>query len=679
MIVDTENFGDASARNGLRAVPPNDRRTTTRRTEDYHWIDRISALTGDGCFVVASTMQVLFANEQAVSLLELEDGVAPADFTVLINELARAGYFGPGDPDIFVALFTDMLTNQRLRQNGDTQVVRVITPAGRHIELHMTHGRDDSYLLFVRDRTQVFLERQALNTALELGDSGYWYFNLETREFLLRADALKARFTPNGRNMESITSLKERIHSEDRLRVEDKIKECIAKKASVSIVARLIDDNQDIHWLRSHIKPELDETSRVRSLICYFTDITSQLRVQDELRSAQERAERALKAKNTFLGRLSHEVRTPMNAVIGMADALLHHHNDPAINPKLTLIQDSAEKIVRLVDETLQHSKLEEEEIELNPREASPAEVVTQACAMWTEQAARTGTELSCTVKDDVPDAMLFDDFRFEQCINNLLSNAVKFTESGRVDVVLATSGGPQSRQLVLAVRDTGIGMDPEQLKHVFVPYKQGDKSISSRFGGTGLGMAITKDLVELMGGRITVRSEPGQGTIFVVTLPMTTPQDTKTLANALVGDILQTSQPAEPSDYSAMRVLLVDDNKTNHTVVTSLLGSLVGHIETAMNGEEAIDWLERDTFDIVLMDIHMPVMDGIEATLAIRSSRAPYADVPIVALTADPQYQQARLCKNIGMDDALAKPIRLTNLLQSFDRVQSAEMQHAA
>ncbi len=679
MVLETDFAEKAPAEAHVGRVPTNDRRILTRRTEDFHWIERISDLTGDGCFVVASTMQIEYANANAVHLLDLEDGAPPADFALLVKELARAGYFGPGDPDVFVALFTDMLTNQRLRQSGETQLIKAITPTGRHIEMHMTHGRDDRYLLFVRDRTQIFLERQALATALELGDSGYWYLNLETQEFLIRAEALQAHFAPNTFAGNDMDSLRKRLHPDDRARADAAITDSIRTKSPTTIVARLIDDNKEAHWLRSHIKPELDETNRVRSLICYFTDITTQLRVQDELRAAQERAERALKGKNAFLSRLSHEVRTPMNAVIGMADALLHHHNDPTINPKLTLIQDSAEKIVRLVDETLQHSKLEEEEIELNPREASPAEVVSQACAMWNEQATRAGTTLTCTIKEGVPEHILFDDFRFEQCLNNLLSNAVKFTEGGRVDVVLAASGGVNSRQLVLAVRDTGIGMDSEQLKQVFVPYKQADKSISSRYGGTGLGMAITKDLVELMEGRITVRSKPGEGTIFVLTLPIATAQDTKTMSNALVGDILQTSQTAEPSDYSDMRILLVDDNKTNHTVVTSLLGTLVGHIDTALNGEEAIERLKQETFDVVLMDIHMPVMDGIEATLAIRSSHASYADVPIVALTADPQYQQARLCKNIGMDDALAKPIRLSNLLQSFDRVRHVEMQHAA
>ena len=661
------------------APPPNDRRLKTRRAEDYHWIERISELTGDGCFVIASTMQIEYADNNAARLLDLEDERPPADFSALVRQLAAEGYFGPGEPEVFVGLFTDMLTNQRLRQSGDTQVIKAITPTGRHIEMHMAHGRDDRHLLFVRDRTDSFLEQQALATALQLGDSGYWYLNLETREFRIRGEALRKTFHRIAQNETDVDHIREHLHPEDKTVADDTIRQCLRRRAPVTAVLRMIDDNGDTHWWRSHVKPEIDETSRVRSLICYFTDITKQLRVQDELRAAQEAAERALKGKNTFLSRLSHEVRTPMNAVIGMADALIHHHSDPELNPKLTLIQDSAEKIVRLVDETLQHSKLEENELELNPREASPAALVRKTCVMWTEQAGRTETELTCTVKEDVPAEMLFDDFRFEQCLNNLLSNAVKFTEGGRIDVVLATSGTVPSRQLVLAVRDTGIGMTDDQLKHVFTPYKQADRTISNRFGGTGLGMAITKDLVELMDGRITVRSEPGQGTIFVITLPITASEDTKVLSDNLVGDLLQGDETAAPSDYSDLRVLLVDDNRTNHTVVCSLLGSLVGSIQTAMNGEEAIECLESEVYDVVLMDIHMPVMDGIEATLAIRSSHTDYSDVPIVALTADPQYQQARLCKNIGMDDALAKPIRLTNLLQSFDRVLGAGVALAA
>jgi CheY-like chemotaxis protein len=222
-----------------------------------------------------------------------------------------------------------------------------------------------------------------------------------------------------------------------------------------------------------------------------------------------------------------------------------------------------------------------------------------------------------------------------------------------------------------LAVKDNGIGMTLEQQKQIFEAYTQADKSIARRFGGTGLGMTITKEIIELMGGTITLRSESGKGTVFALTLPLESmkAKSPKQGSVDLVDKILEDSKP-EPTNYSGLRILVADDNTTNHMVITSLLESLVGEIHLVSDGQQAIDVLKTTPIDIVLMDIHMPVMDGIEATLAIRGSSESWSDVLIIALTADPQYQQKRLCKNIGMDDALAKPVKLIELLGAIDNV---------
>ena len=656
-----------------------DRRIMVRRTDDYFWLERLGAVTGDGCLVVNNSMRIDYCDSRIANLLEIpESTVEPGEnFSHVALHLSELGYFGPGDPRAFQALIVDLLTNQRKKQDTKPHVIRMTTPQGRQIVMTITYGRDDRFIIVIQDRTEAFFEEQALATALKIGESGYWFYNVQTKEFRMHGGQLLHSGLFDLESSSDPKVLHAIIHKDDRRKVYSTLDECLATRKPQHVVCRVVDRNGDTHWLKNHLMPNVDETNTVRSVICFFNDITRQLRSQDELRSAQDRAERALKAKNAFLARLSHEVRTPMNAVIGMADALIHHHNDPAINPKLALMQDSAEKIVRLVDETLQHTKLQEDAIELDPRDVSVKELAERSIGLWTEQARKSGTELKLHVSDDVPAVMVLDDFRLEQCLNNLLSNAVKFTEGGRVDLVLGMAGGPNSRKFVIAVRDTGIGMTKAQLKQVFLPYKQADKSITGRFGGTGLGMAITKDLVELMGGDISVKSDEGQGTTFVVTLPSVLPGDNAVGSDELVGGILQMDDEA-PSDYSRLRVLIVDDNATNHTVIGSLLSGVVGYTQTAMNGEEAIECLEAEPFDLVLMDIHMPVMDGIEATLAIRSSDSTYSTTPIVALTADPQYQQSRLCKNIGMDDALSKPVRLSSMLVAFDSVLKARSQIA-
>jgi len=439
---------------------------------------------------------------------------------------------------------------------------------------------------------------------------------------------------------------------------------------------RILTGNGHSMWLRWNAKPQLSESGKVISFTSFFKDITQELETNDALRKAKEAAEKSLKIKNDFLARLSHEVRTPMNGVIGIADALIHHHADEAINPKLELIQSSAEKILRIVDETLNHTKLHAEKLTLELKPANPAKSVENVVRLWEQKALKNNISLSYSIAPTVPDTLVFDHFRYEQCLNNLLSNAIKFTPNGTINVILTTvekEGHPP--RLILAVKDNGIGMTVEQQKQIFEAYTQADKSIARRFGGTGLGMTITKEIIELMGGTINLRSESGKGTVFALSLPMVT-EETQLIkgdSGALVSQILEDAKP-EPSIYSNLRVLVVDDNSTNHMVITSLLESIVSEIHIAGNGKEALDTLETTPVDIVLMDIHMPVMDGIEATLAIRGSNESWADVLIIALTADPQYQQIRLCRNIGMDDALPKPVKLVELLRTFDNVLAIE-----
>jgi signal transduction histidine kinase/AmiR/NasT family two-component response regulator len=482
---------------------------------------------------------------------------------------------------------------------------------------------------------------------------------------------------------------------------------------------RIVTKNHGVRWLKFVLIPE-SEAPNANRIIAFFNDVTDVLRQQENLRKAKRLAEESLSSKENFLARMSHEIRTPMNAVIGMSDALIHHNPDPTVTPQLELIQKSAGNILRLLDETLTHSRLDNDGFSLDPNMSSPAEVVGDVCALWEQQALKNNSTIRCVIKETVPDEVYFDKFRYEQCANNLLSNAVKFTHGGMIDVMLTCvekdGGGPH---LVLAVKDTGIGMTKEQQSRIFDAYKQADETISSRFGGTGLGMNITKQIIERMGGTISVRSQIGSGSMFAMSVPITSESleseeafqdaviqsqgqvdDKQTVQIAteieqppidiieskqeksiepegitsstnLIDHMLTDAKP-EVTAYSELRILVVDDNPTNHLVLKSLLGSIVSEIMIANNGTEALDILDTIPVDIVLMDIHMPIMDGIECTLAIRGSDKPWRDVTIIALTADPQYQQKKLCKNIGMDEALGKPVRLTEILEAIDTVRS-------
>ncbi|MGB6228896.1 MAG: ATP-binding protein [Litorimonas sp.] len=684
-----------------------DRRVGVRRKEDYFWLKRLSDISGDACVVVSRDLELTYTDPKLAELLRIEPSVFARleTFSDLSRMMAEKGYFGPGEPRMFEALMSDLLVNQRLKQSRTTELINAFTPCGRHIDIRVSLGRDDSYIVLVRDNTGSELKKRALDTALKVGESGYWFYNLFSGEFTLRADSLRKHFKPATFDRIIKSGFLQVVHPDDREKTNTAIEQAVSTCQSTGITIRIVGDDKAVIHVSAHVMPNVDENGKVRSLACFFTNVTKEIRAKNESRALREKAEAALAIKNEFLGRLSHEVRTPMNAVVGLADAVLFQNNDPALTPNLELIQSSAEKIIRLVDETLDHSKLESKSVVLERVPTSPADLVRDACRIWNHRALTDGTKLVCKIKSDVPETLPLDAHRLEQCLNNLISNALKFSIGGTVQVVLTTNGTGAARKLVLAVRDTGIGMTEAETAQIFLPFQQADTSITRRFGGTGLGLTITKDLIELMDGKISVTSEPGEGSMFVVTLPCpetkplsesapvqrtvfaeaadtpeakTKPeidvsQDDEddgatSLVDALLGSAEQTRL-----DYSRLRVLIVDDNATNHIVVSSLLSTIVGEIGTAHNGEEAIEALKEKTYDIVLMDIHMPVMDGIEATLAIRSSDEAYAQVPIIALTADPQYQQSRLCRNIGMNESLAKPIRLTHLLQAFDDILTA------
>ena len=384
-----------------------------------------------------------------------------------------------------------------------------------------------------------------------------------------------------------------------------------------------------------------------------------------------------------------------------------------------------------MLDETLDHAKLTTDHTTLNLEYIDVRKSIDNVCKLWENQALKKGTILRFKADKNLPDKIQLDEKRIGQCLNNLLSNASKFTEYGYIDVVVKPHHVPNNPDLLaIIVRDNGIGMTDGQQAKIFDAYQQADNTISSRFGGTGLGMSITKDFIELMGGKITVKSEPGKGTIFIILLPLKSeaqktappqiltaqeqpiqspsalpiqqerpkprsqpqPQQRmvssdKVLTETKIKTVekTETKQPSErlqtvfsdsAIDSKALKklnILVVDDNETNHIVMSSILENIVGKLYSAYNGQAALDVLSVEHVDIVLMDIHMPVMDGIEATIAIRQNPDLYPDVRIIALTADPQYQQKRLCVNIGMDEAIAKPVKLVDLVETMKKTLAA------
>ncbi len=379
------------------------------------------------------------------------------------------------------------------------------------------------------------------------------------------------------------------------------------------------------------------------------------------LAEATARAEQANRAKSEFLANMSHEIRTPMNGVIGMAELLLSAPLADEQREQVETIRSSGQILVGLINNILDLSKIESGKLEISPQPHDLRGLIDVAVHCVAPTARARGLDL-CVECQALPPRVLVDGLRLGQILINLLGNAIKFTEQGSVRVIaLVRREGPDAWVRV-EVHDTGIGIDPSRMPLIFRPFEQGDSSMTRRFGGTGLGLAISHRLATLMGGRLTCESAVGRGTTFSLEVPLVLATE--------VRSALPTTTLATP-DTRALDVLLAEDNVVNQRVATTMLRRLGHRVEVAANGAEALDALARRAFDVVLMDVQMPVLDGLEATRRLRERGDPSPWV--IALTAHALDDHRQQCAAAGMNDFVSKPVQLEDLRAALARVPTA------
>ncbi|MCA9213260.1 MAG: response regulator [Planctomycetales bacterium] len=420
-------------------------------------------------------------------------------------------------------------------------------------------------------------------------------------------------------------------------------------------------------WASLSVTPAFDDEGRLHRWIGIASDATRQRREQEQLSQAKDAAENANRVKSEFLANMSHELRTPMNAIIGMADLALETDLTDEQKEYVSTILDSAENLSRLLNDILDLSKIEAQKLVIDSVTFDLHELLYDATKPFAFQANRIGIDFKLEIAENVVRYVTGDPTRIRQVIANLVGNAIKFTSEGQVTVcVKSIRKSKRTQRISISVTDSGIGISSAKLSHVFESFTQADNSISRRFGGTGLGLTISKQLVDLMGGKLKAQSAVSVGSTFTVELP---------LRIAGVTDQAAVPHTVLGSESSrSLRVLVTDDNRANRSLARRILEKAGHDVVEACDGMEAVRELQSQDFDVVLMDVQMPDLDGFETTAMIRQSKDSSPQPYIIAVTAHAMHGDRERCLAAGMDAYVTKPLRSKQLLALVHSVETID-----
>lgn len=382
-----------------------------------------------------------------------------------------------------------------------------------------------------------------------------------------------------------------------------------------------------------------------------FDDITEQKRALEAIKRSKEQAQEASQTKSRFLASISHELRTPLNGIIGLGQLALHHSTDQQQRDNLEQIVRSGQTLLQILNDLLDSAKIEAHKVDYEKIPFSLSSLLDELQPLMTQARADKQLKVHCYIDENIPSALLGDPLRIGQCLRNLLNNAIKFTQNGSITLKFNQTA---ANEVTFNISDTGIGISKDALSRIFTPFTQADNSTTRQFGGTGLGLYITRELAAGMGGELTATSTPGMGSTFSIKLPLPAAVMEKNSAPAT------TPQPDLhdiPEEFTGCFLLVAEDNPVNQSVISQLL-SLAGiTFKLAENGKQLLQLLQQyqASVDLILMDVQMPEMDGLQATQTLRNQNI---QLPVIGLSAGVSRQEQQQCLNSGMNDFLAKPV---------------------
>ena len=531
---------------------------------------------------------------------------------------------------------------------------------GQNVKMIMSDNRLKKVSVVARDITVLYSAREALRTNEQLfrtlaekAPVGIYQLKPDGKVTFMN----KRWFEITGLDPESTTREVRvaAIHSDDREWVLQTWEQALKDKTELSIEFRYHPAAKNIRWVSNHISPIYSTTGEVIGYIGTTTDITKLKEAEHDLRLAKDKAEDATRAKSQFLSMMSHEIRTPKNAIIGLTNMLIQDAPRDDQRESLKLLSFSGENLLHIINDILDFSKIEAGKLTLENEDFNLHTLMLNTRNMLEQRARDKGIELYFQYDEKLPHYVKGDSVRVGQIITNLLGNAIKFTERGYAELTLIAAGKQDNKhQITFRVKDTGIGIEKDKINLVFESFSQARSDTTRKFGGTGLGLSITKRLLELMGSTIEIESTPGYGSTFLFTLLL---QE----GEATIEDDPETQDLTEDFQKRSVKVLLVEDNRVNQIVASNFLHRWGIEVDFANHGREALEMIQSKAYQLVLMDLQMPEMDGYEASKRIRAlDHDPYfKEVPIVALTASAMIDIKAKVLETGMNDFISKPFQ--------------------
>lgn len=499
-----------------------------------------------------------------------------------------------------------------------------------------------------------------LTESQQLTHSGSWEADLITGKNYWSAEAFRIFGLEPDVNGPATDLFYKMIHPDDKELYKTRVKEAINQQTPSNFDIRIVLPNGNVKYIRAIGKPFVNAAGKVTKLYGAIQDIDSYKKAEADLIKAKELAEQAAIAKSQFLSTMSHEIRTPMNAVIGFTHLLLQHNPRPDQLEYLNILKFSSENLLVLINDILDFNKIEAGKIEFEEVDFNLARLIDNIRLAQIQRAQEKNIRLKLMMDEDIPNAVIGDPVRLGQILTNLIANAVKFTKEGKV-IISATLAEETKDHTVIdfEVEDTGIGIAPDKIDRIFESFTQASSDTTRKFGGSGLGLTISKRLLELQGSKINVKSELGKGSVF--SFSMKFKNSTKQLA-----PVLENIQQIR--SLKGTRILIAEDNQINVLLAKQFMKQWDVDCDVAENGIIAYQLIQTNNYDVVLMDLQMPEMDGYETTEKVRQlPGGKYADLPIIALTASAMLDIKDKAFESGMNDYISKPFNPDDLYRKI------------